>query len=218
MEKYTSFADAVKANDMYAVKEMLDENPTLIHSVTAEGLSMVMLAAYNHHFKMMEILTMRKRHLDIFEAAAAGNSLEVDRILAKDKTQLVAVSPDGYSALAYACWFGRFEVARNLIAKMAQVNTPANNPSKVTPLHSAVAGKHVEIAELLLKHGADVNAKQQNDLTPLHSAAANGHAAMVKLLVDNKADIHAKSSDGKTPSDLAKEKGFQEVVTFLGFH
>src|SRR5664279_1740109 len=100
MEKYTSFADAVKANDMYSVKEMLDENPTLIHSVTAEGVSMVMLAAYNHHFKLMEILTMRKRHLDIFEAAAAGNSLEVDRILAKDKTQLVAQSPDGYTALA----------------------------------------------------------------------------------------------------------------------
>ncbi len=218
MEKYTSFADAVKANDMYAVKEMLDENPTLIHSVTADGLSMIMLAAYNHHFKMMEILTMRKRHLDIFEAAAAGNSMEVDRILAKDKTQLVAVSKDGYSALAYACWFGRFEVARNLVAKMAQINTPANNPTKVTPLHSAAAGKHLEIAELLIKHGADINARQQNDITPLHSAAFNGHAAMVKLLVDNKADVHAKTSDGKTPSDYAKDKGFQEVVTFLAGH
>jgi len=79
----------VKANDMYAVKEMLDENPTLVHSVTAEGQSMIMLAAYNHHLKLMEILVMRKRHLDIFEAAAAGASLEVERILSKDKTQLV---------------------------------------------------------------------------------------------------------------------------------
>ena len=119
MEKYTSFADAVKANDMYAVKEMLDENPTLVHSVTAEGQSMIMLAAYNHHLKLMEILVMRKRHLDILEAAAAGASLEVERILSKDKTQLVAISSDGYSALAYACWFGRAEVARHLVGKGA---------------------------------------------------------------------------------------------------
>lgn len=215
MEKYTSFAEAVKANDMYAVKEMLDENPTLIHSVTAEGLSMIMLAAYNHHFKMMEILTLRKRHLDIFEAAASGASLELERILSKDKTQLVAYSNDGYTALDYACWFGRIEVARHLISKGAQINSPSNNASKVTPLHAAVAGKHLEIAEMLIKHGANVNAKQQNDVTPMHSAAQNGQAAMIKLLIDNKADVHAKTSDGKTPSDLAKEKGLQEVVTYL---
>ena len=215
MEKYNSFAEAIKANDIYAVKEMLDENPTLIHSVTPEGLSMVMLAAYHHHIKLVEILSMRKKRLDIFEAATVGNRPEVERIINKDKTKLTEVSPDGYSALGYASWFGHVEIVHFLITQKAAINAPAQNATKVTPLHSAVAGKHVEVAELLLKHGADVNARQQDDLTPLHGAVSNGHAQMVKLLVDHKADKNARAAGNKTAADLAKEKGFSEIENFL---
>ncbi len=215
MEKYNSFAEAIKANDIYAVKEMLDENPTLIHSVTPEGLSMVMLAVYNRHLKLVEILSMRKRHLDIFEAAAVGNRAEVERVINKDKNRLSEYSADGYTALGYACWFGHLEIVRFLVSKGAQVNAPAKNNSKVTPFHSAVAGKHVEVVEILMKHGADVNLKHQNDLTALHAAAANGHAQMVKMLVDNGANKSAKDSGGKTPADYAKEKGFQEIENYL---
>ena len=215
MEKYNSFAEAIKANDIYAVKEMLDENPTLIHSVTPEGLSMVMLAAYNHHIKLVEILSMRKKRLDIFEAAAVGNRAEVERIVTKDKNKMVELSADGYTALGYASWFGHTEIVRFLVSKKAPVNAPAQNPSKVTPLHAAVAGKHVEVVEYLVKNGADVNARQQGDFTPLHGAAANGHAQMVKILVENNADKKAKASDGKTPADYAKDKGFQEIENYL---
>jgi len=55
----------------------------------------------------------------------------------------------------------------------------------------------MEIAELLIKHGADVNAKQENNITPLHLAAKNGQPAMLKLLIDNKADAHAKTTMAK---------------------
>jgi uncharacterized protein len=215
MEKFSSFAEAIKANNILAVKEMLDENPTLIHSVTPEGFSVVMLAAYNHHVKLLEILVMRKRRLDIHEASAAGVLREVERIILKDKTKIIEDSADGYSPMHLASWFGHTEVVKLLAQKGGHISGVSTHPSKVTPLISAVAGKHTEVAEYLIKAQADINAKQKGGITALHSAANNGHAAMIKLLVDNGADKTIKTDDGKTAADIAKEKGFTQIVDFL---
>jgi len=215
MEKFTSFAEAIKSNNILVVKEMLDENPTLIHSVTPEGISVIMLAAYHRYTKLLEILVMRKRRLDIFEASATGVLREVERNIEKNKSLVIAESSDGYSPLALACWFGHYEVARFLLSKEAQMNFHVKNDTKATPLHLAVSAGFGDVVNLLLKSGAETNAKQQNDMTPLHIAATNGHQKMAQLLLDNGADRMAKTTDGKTPADLAKAKGFNDLAKML---
>ena len=60
--------------------------------------------------------------------------------------------------------------------------------------------------EILLSHGADVNARDRGKLTPLHRAASYAQADVVELLLMHKADRHAKSWDGKTALDYATEK------------
>ena len=44
---------------------------------------------------------------------------------------------------------------------------------------------HILVATLLLKNGANVNAKMNGGETPLSLAKANGHARMVELLKAN---------------------------------
>ena len=44
-----------------------------------------------------------------------------------------------------------------------------------TPLHEACNRGHYKIVRVLLKAGADVNAKGLEGDTPLHDAASNGH-------------------------------------------
>ena len=58
--------------------------------------------------------------------------------------------------------------------------------------------------EVLLKAGADVNAKQDDGWSPLHVAAAfNPSPAVLEVLLKAGADVNAKDKDGETPLHFA---------------
>lgn len=71
-----------------------------------------------------------------------------------------------------------------------------------TPLHWAAWRGQTEVARLLLKAGAEVNAQNQNahwGTTPLHAAAHGNQAAVAQLLIAHGADIRAKNLNRRTP-------------------
>lgn len=68
-----------------------------------------------------------------------------------------------------------------------------------TLLHAACYDGKADIAELLIRLGADVNAREVNGRTPLHHAANNGHLDVIDVLVRNGADLEAKDIEGMTP-------------------
>jgi len=128
---------------------------------------------------------------------------------------LNSFSADGFTLLGLAAFFGHFILAQELLEKGADPNISANNPYKVAPLHSACATSNLEMATLLIKHGADVNAKQMHNVTPLHSAAHNGKTDLVQLLVDKGADINATMENGKTPLLMAEEAKFNDTANLI---
>ena len=76
-----------------------------------------------------------------------------------------------------------------LLAAGAEVNAASRETMKLTPLASALATGQNEIARTLIDHGANVNAKGENDVTPLHTAAARGNIDAATLLLEHGADI-----------------------------
>ena len=61
------------------------------------------------------------------------------------------------------------------------------------------------VLEVLLKAGADVNAKENKGWTPLHAAAAeNPSPAVLEVLLKAGADPRAIDKDGKTPHAVAR--------------
>lgn len=79
-------------------------------------------------------------------------------------------------------------IAQMLLEKGANVNL--GMPNGFTPLMGAAQMNDIELALLLLEHGADVQARQFNGgATALSIAVALGHAEMADLLLANKADI-----------------------------
>jgi ankyrin repeat protein len=54
------------------------------------------------------------------------------------------------------------------------------------------------VARLLLEHGADVNARENDHSTPLHVAAQYGKTAVVRVLLEHVANVGAEDEDRKT--------------------
>ena len=133
-----------------------------------------------------------------------------------DSSLAHAWSPDGFQPLHLAAFFGHAEAAEALLERGADPSAVSRHEFvKVTPLHSAVASEgaeNVRTVEVLLAHGAPVNAGVEGGHTPLHSAAVNGNVAIVGLLLAHGADPNAANDDGKTPLDLARERGHEDVL------
>lgn len=89
----------------------------------------------------------------------------------------------------------------------------------LTPLHKAAAAGHTGVAELLLVHKANVNARMKGgDSTPLHWAADAGHKDVAELLLAHKADVNAKDHGGTTPLHKAAANGQKDVAELLLAH
>jgi uncharacterized protein len=207
--------DAIKAGDIAQVRDLLATDSALANARDANGLSAVLTSAYYQQPTITAALLAAEPVLDLFEAAAAGASARLNELLAADPQQANAIAPDGFSPLGLAAFFGHAESARILLEHGANPALASQNSMQVMPLHSAVAGQHLAIAEALLAHGAPVNAAQSDAFTPLHGAAQNGQISMIQLLLAHGADPAARTSAGKTPRDLAIDEGHEEAAKLL---
>ncbi|TFH15103.1 MAG: hypothetical protein E4H02_08555 [Lentisphaerales bacterium] len=72
------------------------------------------------------------------------------------------------------------------------------------------------IAELLIKHGANVNhlVSEMKD-TPLHKAALRGRTDLCSLFIQHGAKVQAATALGTTPLHEAASAGYGETVQFL---
>jgi uncharacterized protein len=206
---------AVQAGNIEKLRGMLQDDHSLACARDASGVSAVMHALYRRRPDIADLLIAANPDLDIFEATALGNAAKVSEILKRDPDAGSRCSGDGFTPLHFAAFFGRPEVARDLIRHGADVAAVANNPMKVTPLHSAAAAHSGEIVRLLVENGAPANARQEGGWTALHEAAQIGDNEMLKALLEYGADPQVKSDDGKTPAEMAQAKGHQEIVQLL---
>ena len=206
---------AIQQGDAARVRALLAEDATLASARDGSGVSALMLAIYQQRKDLVDLVRARRTQFDIFEASALGRTDLVEDLLAQSPVLANAWSGDGFTPLHFAAFFGQDSVARILLEHHADPTAASRNAMKVTPLHSAAAGRHTAIVAALLNAGAPVNAKQQQGWTALHAAAQNGDQVMVDLLLKYGANPKARNDDGFTPEQLAHEKGHAEIAERL---
>ena len=129
-------------------------------------------------------------------------------------TRLITAAT-GDTRLSEAAMNGDKATVRTLLTQKVDVNVAQGDGT--TALHWAAYRDDVEMAQLLIKAGADVKAATRvGSMTPLFMAAKNGSAAMLQLLITAGADVNsASTSTGTTPLMLAAAAGKADAVKVL---
>ena len=84
-----------------------------------------------------------------------------------------------------------------------------------SPLVAALFNRHLRVAELLHRNGADVDVTSYKGRTPLHAASEEGIVDVARWLLDHGANPNSRESDHNTPLHLAAANGRLEIVRTL---
>ena len=131
----------------------------------------------------------------------SGKSLDILRLSLDHTAYANAENTDLINHLYWACYLGRLELGRELLRRGASANTVYNRGE--TPLHLVSCGQHddtqgVCLVQLLLGHGANVNAQEMAQITPLHLACYYDKLGVVQALLSHGARVNTKGELGQT--------------------
>jgi len=137
----------------------------------------------------------------------------------------LSASPRGLNVLHTALSFGDDEKAKAMAEFLIQMGMDVNSKSldnefgDETPLHIAARCGNLKTADLLLKHGANVNTRliiRYCAYTPLILASKGKYDKVVNLLIQNGADINAQDIPySRTPLHYAVLNNDTSVVDIL---
>lgn len=84
-----------------------------------------------------------------------------------------------------------------------------------TLLHVAANEGHVDLIDLFVEYGANIDARSRNFRTPLHVACIRGNLGVIQAMMMAGADINAKDIDGNTPCHFCAEFGHKDCLRYL---
>ncbi|XP_071072169.1 ankyrin repeat domain-containing protein 17 isoform X14 [Dasypus novemcinctus] len=152
---------------------------------------------------------------DSFESpltlAACGGHVELAALLIERGASLEEVNDEGYTPLMEAAREGHEEMVALLLGQGANINGQTEETQE-TALTLACCGGFLEVADFLIKAGADI---ELGCSTPLMEAAQEGHLELVKYLLAAGANVHATTATGDTALTYACENGHTDVADVL---
>ena len=101
------------------------------------------------------------------------------------------------------------EVFKALLEAGADPNTGS---PYYTPLEMAIKNRNIELAQMLIDAGGNIQYADEDGNTLFHTAASINSNKNVDFLLSKGLDINARDNDGETPLHIAAEKGYDSVV------
>ena len=149
----------------------------------------------------------------LIEGVLEGSMETVDSCLRKGVNANI-YDEQGTPVLTLAAITGETEMARRLLKAGAKANARRENYYYSTALMEISANNDIDMAELLLKNGADVNVTDTFGDPAINWASYYGHIDFVKLLLDNGARWDINSKNG-TALEVAMKQWNDPLIRFF---
>ncbi|MBA2728624.1 MAG: ankyrin repeat domain-containing protein [Parachlamydiaceae bacterium] len=151
---------------------------------------------------------------NLFHYAAKNSNRQVcEYLLHRDFTWMLQVKNNvGISPLHYAAEYQSPDFFQNLVHLAEDINIRDNHGN--TPLFYAVKSGNVRNLLLLLKHGADIHAYNDDGLSPIHISAASYDKSLNALLTHEDV-IDLLDAEGNTPLQTALKHNKTQNALYL---
>lgn len=101
------------------------------------------------------------------------------------------------------------------VLQSGMVSVDVHDKMGFTPLMVAAQKGFTSLADILVKHGADINKRDSTGKNSLMQACYSGHVDMVKYLRNCGSTWQSRDTDGCSPLHWAVDGGHLPVITFL---
>ncbi|KAJ8966249.1 hypothetical protein NQ314_003664 [Rhamnusium bicolor] len=213
---------AVRQSNEEAVRYLVKSGARVNHEEPG-GVTPLRLAVWANNASVVRILLdggarlVHSHHL--VHTAVSNNNLEVVRMLVEGGAMLNARDDQGHTPLMLACSRKNLAIARYLITHGSDVNAASHIDGK-TALHICVQDvretKSVhQLVELLVCHGADMNAPSYQGSVLFYSIILENRSAAAAL-VQHGADVNLRDERAYVDNlSLAKRHGDLDLVKLL---
>jgi ankyrin repeat protein len=206
---------ALVAADDIATLEPALKGADLARLHNDAGESLYRFALFHGHAKAAEAIKAQGG-FGLHDAALTNGVARIDALLKEAPWAIDLLSPDGWTALHLAAFFGADAAVLRLLALGANARIMGRAFEQNLALHAACAGRRIgkaAMAQLITATG-DPDALQKQGYTALAIAAGNGFSEAVDALLAAGAD-RARKVDGKTAVDFARERGHADLAARL---
>ncbi|XP_046675806.1 ankyrin-1-like [Homalodisca vitripennis] len=201
--------------DHYNIAELLVDRGANVNQKTTDKMAPLHYAAVRGFSEIVELLLRHGAMVDPLDAndrtplmlAVIRDHIDVVQLLVRHGAKVNIEEIHGYTPLCEAVWNKSVEMATLLLHAGAKQTQSQNL------LHYAVLHRHIAMAELLLRHGAYPNLRDDQGDTPLLRAITCCHLDMVRLLLRYEANPNfANSVSGITPLHQALKVDNRETI------
>jgi ankyrin repeat protein len=229
---YRDFKDG---SDILKFVLLLLKHGTVVNSRDKDNRSLLHLSIQRNRFKVAEILLehgadatagdiygQTPLHMLSESDIKDGNDiLNLVLLLLKHGAAVDSRTTKRYTPLHLAIRRSRFKLAEILLKHGAHAT--AEDIYRQIPLHMLSesdikdGSEILSIVLLLLKQGAAVNSRDENNETPFHLAIQRNRFKLAEILLENSADATAESVSGQSPLHMLSESDIKDGSDILDF-